>query len=50
VLFDMEEAIDAYERGVDVREIVSPSRMRVGEHTPAELAAGVLDGEKEESE
>ncbi len=47
VLFDMEEAIDAYERGVDVREIVSPSRMRVGEHTPEELAAGVLDGEKE---
>ncbi|MCK9506837.1 MAG: VOC family protein [Pigmentiphaga sp.] len=38
VLFDMEEAIKAYERGFDVAEIVSPYVMKVGEHTREELA------------
>lgn len=47
VLFDIEEAIEAYERGVDVREIVSPSRMRVGEHTPEELESGELTSERD---
>jgi len=37
VLFDMDEAIAAYERGYDVRDIVSPYVMKVGEHTEEEL-------------
>ena len=37
VLFDMEEAIRAYEAGFDVHEVVSPYVMRVGEHTEEEL-------------
>lgn len=49
VLFDMEEAIAAYERGVDVREVVSPYRMRVGEHSPSELASGELTSEREDT-
>lgn len=39
VLFDMEEAIRAYESGSDVSEVVSPYVMRVGDHTPEELKA-----------
>lgn len=46
VLFDVEEAIAAFEAGVDVREILSPYRMRIGDHSPDELAAGVMDPEK----
>ncbi len=46
VLFDVEEAISAYEAGVDVREILSPYRMRIGDHTPEELEAGVMDPNK----
>lgn len=37
VLFDIEEAIRAYEAGHDFREVVSPYVMRVGDHTPEEL-------------
>jgi len=39
VLFDMEEAIRAYESGHDEAEVVSPYTMRVGEHTAEELQA-----------
>lgn len=39
VLFDMEEAIRAFEDGRDVCEVVSPYVMRVGDHTPEELKA-----------
>lgn len=39
VMFDMEEAIAAYERGVDLRELLSPYVMRVGDHTEEELKA-----------
>jgi hypothetical protein len=39
VLFDMEEAIRAYEAGCDVRAVVSPYVMRVGDHTADELKA-----------
>ncbi len=39
VLFDMEEAIRAFEQGHEVSEVVSPYVMRVGDHTPEELAA-----------
>ena len=46
VNFDMDEAIAAYEAGVDVREIVSPYRMRIGDHTAEELAAGKMAPEK----
>ena len=38
-MFDMEEAIAAYERGVDLRELLSPYVMRVGDHTEEELKA-----------
>lgn len=38
VLFDMEEAIAAYNRGVPLQDILSPYVMRVGDHTPEELA------------
>ena len=48
VLFDMEEAIAAWERGADVREVVSPYRMRIGDHTPEELANGELTSERED--
>lgn len=37
VLFDMEEAIKAYQAGCDIKEVVSPYVMKVGEHTDAEL-------------
>jgi catechol 2,3-dioxygenase-like lactoylglutathione lyase family enzyme len=37
VLFDMDEAIRAFESGHDVHEVVSPYLMRVGDHTPEEL-------------
>ncbi len=40
VLFDMEEAIRAFEQGNPVTEIVSPYVMKVGEHKPEEVAAG----------
>ena len=48
VLFDVEEAMAAYDAGVDVREIVSPYRMRIGDHSPEELTAGVMAGEKQD--
>ena len=38
VLFDMDEVIRAYESGRDLREVVSPYVMRVGDHTAEELA------------
>jgi catechol 2,3-dioxygenase-like lactoylglutathione lyase family enzyme len=37
VLFDMDEAIAAYEAGCDIANIVSPYVMKVGEHTEDEL-------------
>lgn len=43
VLFDMEEAIKAYESGCDISEIVSPYVMKVGEHTPDELKSGRME-------
>ena len=39
VLFDMDEVIQAHASGRDIREVVSPYVMRVGDHTPDELAA-----------
>ena len=39
VMFDMEEAITAYESGGDLQSILSPYVMRVGDHTDEELAA-----------
>lgn len=49
VNFDMDEAIAAFEAGVDIREIVSPYRMRIGDHTEEELAAGEMAPERPES-
>lgn len=46
VNFDMDEAIRAYEAGIDEREIVSPYRMRIGDHTSEELSAGKMAPEK----
>lgn len=46
VNFAMDEAIRAYEAGVDAREIVSPYRMRIGDHTTEELGAGKMASEK----
>jgi catechol 2,3-dioxygenase-like lactoylglutathione lyase family enzyme len=46
VLFNMDEAIKAYEAGVDVAEIVSPYRMRIGDHTVEELKAGKMAPER----
>ena len=40
VLFDMDEAIKAYESGCAIADIVSPVTMRIGEHTPEELRQG----------
>lgn len=40
VLFDMEEAIKAYEAGCEVADVVSPYVMKVGEHTEAEVQVG----------
>ena len=37
VLFDMDEAIAAYEAGCDIADIVSPYVMKVGAHTEEEL-------------
>ncbi|OUL89999.1 hypothetical protein CA603_18040 [Paraburkholderia hospita] len=42
VLFDMEEAIAAFERGCNVCDIVSPYVMRVGEHTEEEVRTGKM--------
>lgn len=39
VLFDFEEAIARYEAGEDIWEVLSPYRMRVGDHTQEELDA-----------
>lgn len=50
VNFDMDEAIAAYEAGVDVREIVSPYGMRIGDHTPEELASGKMAPKKPASD
>lgn len=44
VLFNMDEAIAAYERGCDVRDIVSPYVMKVGEHTDEELEKFTMAG------
>jgi catechol 2,3-dioxygenase-like lactoylglutathione lyase family enzyme len=46
VLFDMEDAIRAYEAGVDVREIVSPYTMGVGDHVPEDLVTGIYDQDR----
>lgn len=46
VLFDVEEAMAAYDAGIDVREIISPYRMRIGDHTSEELGAGIMAGDK----
>ena len=49
VNFDMDEAIAAWEAGVDVSEIVSPYRMRIGDHTAEELEAGKMGAEGPEN-
>lgn len=42
VLFDMEEAIKAFENSCNVSDIVSPYVMKVGEHTAEEVRAGKM--------
>lgn len=49
VNFDMEEAIAAFEAGADPADVVSPYRMRIGDHTPEELAVGGMDHEKDDA-
>jgi len=43
VLFDIEEAISAYQAGCDIKDILSPYVMKVGEHTEAELKKLKMD-------
>ena len=49
VNFDMEEAVAAYEAGADPADIVSPYRMRIGDHTAEELAAGAMEREDDDA-
>ncbi|MFL9889043.1 VOC family protein [Paraburkholderia agricolaris] len=43
VMFDIEDAIRAFESGHDVAEIVSPYVMRVGTHSVVDLQSGEID-------
>ena len=42
VMFDMDEAIKAFQDGCPVAEIVSPRALRVGDHSEAELRKGKM--------
>ena len=46
VLFDMEDALRAYKAGVDIREIISPYTMGVGDHAPEDLETCIYDQDR----
>lgn len=42
VIFDMEESIRAFEAGRDVRDIITPAAMKIGEHTDEDIRRGFM--------